>query len=129
QRAAGQRDSLRQLAGRRPGRGGREGRSIEARISWPLMTQRAQRQKRPADWAAREALREKGQFWTPRWVAEAMVAYCLADGAESVFDPAVGAGAFFIAAKEMARKKRRRINLFGAELDRDALQIGRAWGG
>jgi adenine-specific DNA-methyltransferase len=86
------------------------------------MTQQAQRQKLPSDRAAREALREKGQFWTPRWVAEAMVAYCLAGGAESVFDPAVGAGAFFIAAKEMARKKRRRINLFGAELDRDALR-------
>jgi len=86
------------------------------------MTQQAQRQKLPSDWAAREALREKGQFWTPRWVAEAMVTYCLADGSESVFDPAVGAGAFFIAAKEMARKKRRRINLFGSELDRDALR-------
>lgn len=84
--------------------------------------QQAQRLKLPSDWTAREALREKGQFWTPRWVAEAMVAYCLADGAESVFDPAVGAGVFFIAAKEMARKKRRRINLFGAELDRDALR-------
>src|SRR5262245_6872404 len=86
------------------------------------MTQQVQRQKLPSDWASREALREKGQFWTPQWVAEAMVAYCLADGAESVFDPAVGAGAFFIAAKEIAQKKRRRINLFGAELDRDALR-------
>jgi adenine-specific DNA-methyltransferase len=86
------------------------------------MTRQAQRQKLPSDWAGREALREKGQFWTPQWVAEAMVAYCLADGAESVFDPAVGSGAFFIAAKEAARKKRRRINLFGAELDRDALR-------
>jgi methylase of polypeptide subunit release factors len=86
------------------------------------MTQQGQRQILPSGRAAREALREKGQFWTPRWVAEAMVAYCLAGGAESVFDPAVGAGAFFIAAKEMARKKSRRINLFGAELDRDALR-------
>src|SRR5215813_5256639 len=86
------------------------------------MTQQAQRQKPPSDWAAREALGEKGQFWTPQWVAEAMVAYCLAGGAESVFDPAVGAGAFFIAAKKIAEKKRRRINLFGAELDRDALR-------
>jgi adenine-specific DNA-methyltransferase len=86
------------------------------------MTRQAQRQKPPSDWAAREALREKGQFWTPQWVAEAMVAYCLADGAKSVFDPAVGAGAFFVAAKELARKNLRRINLFGAELDRDALR-------
>jgi hypothetical protein len=51
-----------------------------------------------------------------------MVAYCLADEAESVFDPAVGAGAFFIAAKKIAEKKGGRINLFGAELDRDALR-------
>jgi adenine-specific DNA-methyltransferase len=86
------------------------------------MTQQAQRQKPPSDWAAREALREKGQFWTPQWVAEAMIAYCFAGGAESLFDPAVGAGAFFIAAKAMAQKKRRQINLFGAELDRDALR-------
>jgi hypothetical protein len=86
------------------------------------MTRQAQRQKPPSDWAAREALREKGQFWTPQWAAEAMVAYCLADGAESIFDPAVGAGAFFIAAKKIAEKKRRRINLFGTELDRDALR-------
>src|SRR5215475_7074002 len=88
------------------------------------MTQQAQPQKFPSDWAGREALREKGQFWTPQWVAEAMIAYCLADGAESVFDPAVGAGVFFIAAKKIAEKKRRRINLFGAELDRDALRKG-----
>lgn len=85
------------------------------------MTRQAQRQKPPSDWAAREALREKGQFWTPQWAAEAMVAYCLADGADCVFDPAVGAGAFFIAAKKIAEKNRRRINLFGTELDRDAL--------
>jgi hypothetical protein len=86
------------------------------------MTQQAQPQKLPSNWAAREALREKGQFWTPQWVAEAMIAYCLAEGAESVFDPAVGAGAFFIAAKKIAEKKRRRINHFGAELDRGALR-------
>src|SRR5262249_61339084 len=88
------------------------------------MTQQAQRQKLPSDWAAREALREKGQFWTPQWAAEAMIAYCLAGGAESVFDPAVGAGAFFIAAKNIAEKKRLRINLVGAELDRDAVAQG-----
>jgi adenine-specific DNA-methyltransferase len=86
------------------------------------MTRQAQRQKPPSNWAAREALREKGQFWTPQWAAEAMIAYCLAGDAESIFDPAVGAGAFLIAAKEIARKKRRHVNLFGAELDRDALR-------
>jgi len=39
----------------------------------------------PADWTEREALREKGQFWTPPWVAEAMVAYVSAE-AEAIFD-------------------------------------------
>lgn len=53
----------------------------------------------PSSGPAREALREKGQFWTPPWVAEAMVAWCLADGRDSIFDPAVGAGAFFQAAR------------------------------
>jgi hypothetical protein len=86
------------------------------------MTRQPRPQKLPSNRPAREALRAKGQFWTPQWVAEAMIAYCLADGAENVFDPAVGAGAFFIAAKKTAEKKRRRINLFGAELDRDVLR-------
>ncbi len=86
------------------------------------MAQQAQRQKLPSNRAAREALREKGQFWTPQWVAEAMASYCLADGSESIFDPAVGAGVFFVAAKEIARKQGRRISLFGTELDQSALQ-------
>jgi adenine-specific DNA-methyltransferase len=86
------------------------------------MTYQARPQKLPSERTAREALREKGQFWTPQWAAEAMITYCLADGAESVFDPAVGAGAFFIAAKNVTEKKRRRVNLFGAELDREALR-------
>ena len=45
--------------------------------------------------ATREALREKGQFWTPGWVAEAMVEYVLA-GRDDVllFDPAWGRGLF-----------------------------------
>jgi methylase of polypeptide subunit release factors len=55
-------------------------------------------------------------------VAEAMVAYCLAAGAESLFDPAGGAGAFFIAAQKKAEKQHPPITLFGAELDRDALR-------
>ncbi|MCI0389157.1 MAG: SAM-dependent methyltransferase [Acidobacteria bacterium] len=86
------------------------------------MRQQIQQQKLPSDWAAREALREKGQFWTPPWVAEAMIAYCLADDSESIFDPAVGAGVFFVAAREIARKQRRQISFFGAELDLSALQ-------
>src|SRR5262245_57188982 len=82
----------------------------------------AQRQKLPTNWPEREALRKKGQFWTPHWVAEAMVAYCLADQTESIFDPAVGAGAFFLAAKQFAQQQDRQIRLLGAEVDREVLQ-------
>ncbi len=55
--------------------------------------------KVPTDWQARETLREKGQFWTPDWIAEAMVEYVLAGGSRNLFDPAVGAGAFLLPPK------------------------------
>jgi type I restriction-modification system DNA methylase subunit len=50
----------------------------------------------------RDALRGKGQFWTPTWVAEAVVHYLLPHCA-SVFDPCVGDGAFFRAVKTVSR--------------------------
>lgn len=58
-------------------------------------------QKLPVEWHERKKLRKKGQFWTPNWVAEAMVAYVL-DYAELVFDPATGRGAFFEALKKIS---------------------------
>lgn len=79
------------------------------------------RAKLPPTGAARELLREKGQFWTPAWIAEAMVAYLLAGGHDSIFDPAVGAGAFFHAAKALAQVSGRRITLSGTEIDPQAL--------
>jgi adenine-specific DNA-methyltransferase len=87
------------------------------------MTQPVRQQKLPSAGPEREALREKGQFWTPDWVAEAMVAYCLAGGSESIFDPAVGAGAFFHAAKTLAREQGRKLKLRGTEIDPQALQL------
>ncbi len=51
-----------------------------------------------------------------------MVAYCLGDGSDELFDPAVGAGAFFLAAKSIAHAQNRTIKLFGAEIDSAALQ-------
>lgn len=51
--------------------------------------------KLPATGEARELLRKKGQFWTPDWVAEAMVEYVFTNKGGKLFDPAVGAGAFF----------------------------------
>ncbi len=82
----------------------------------------------PSSWEARERLREKGQFWTPDWVAEAMVEYALADGAETLFDPAVGAGAFFRAAKTLARQRGFSVRLSGMEIDPDALFTAMAHG-
>ncbi|TDA67452.1 MAG: SAM-dependent methyltransferase [Clostridia bacterium] len=84
--------------------------------------------KLPSAGPEREALREKGQFWTPEWVAEAMVAYALAGGADHIFDPAVGGGAFFLAAKVLARETGKGIKLLGTEVDPDALRQARQSG-
>ena len=58
-------------------------------------------QKLPASGPAREALREKGQFWTPAWLAEAMASWVTANQPSVLFDPAVGPGTFFAAAREV----------------------------
>lgn len=75
------------------------------------------KQALPRNGQKREALREKGQFWTPEWVADAMAAYVLHDGATQIFDPAVGEGAFFHAAKSFAQCRGQKIVLRGTELD------------
>lgn len=85
-------------------------------------------QKLPAAGAEREALRKKGQFWTPAWVAEAMVAYVLGNGSDHLFDPAVGEGAFFRAAKQESVQSRRSIRLLGTEIDTEILAQARASG-
>lgn len=51
-----------------------------------------------------------------------MVAYVLADGAPCLFDPAVGAGAFFKAAKTWSQESGRPISLSGMEIDAVALK-------
>jgi predicted RNA methylase len=79
-------------------------------------------QRLPAVGPAREALREKGQFWTPDWIAQAMVSYVLQGETDHIFDPAVGAGAFFKAAKVLGERLDRRVELLGAEIDDAALQ-------
>jgi len=76
----------------------------------------------------REALRAKGQFWTPDWVAEAMVGYVTGNGCRTVFDPAVGAGAFFRAAKMLEEEKGTRFRLSGTEIDAGTLLEARQSG-
>lgn len=82
-------------------------------------------QKLPTNGPAREMLREKGQFWTPDWIAQAMVAYALADGSTELFDPAVGAGAFLKAGKKWGTQTGANIILRGTEIDPEALTLAR----
>lgn len=74
-------------------------------------------QSLPTDWNEREALRDKGQFWTPSWVAEAMVAY-VAENTDLVFDPATGRGAFYEALLKLNKPN---VSFFGTDIDRDVL--------
>lgn len=82
-------------------------------------------QKLPRAGAEREALRGKGQFWTPDWVAEAMVAYAASGRSGRIFDPAVGAGVFFRAAKTVSREVGTSLALSGTEIDPQALAQAR----
>ena len=77
--------------------------------------------KIPSSGEERESLREKGQFWTPDWVAEAMVEYVFTEKGGILFDPAVGAGAFFRAAKVIAKEKDLHYSLSGMDIDAKAL--------
>lgn len=74
-------------------------------------------QKLPTNWNDREKLRDKGQFWTPGWAAEAMVSY-IAEDTELIFDPATGRGAFFEALKNLNKPE---ISYFGTDVDPEVL--------
>ncbi|RME51465.1 MAG: SAM-dependent methyltransferase [Caldilineae bacterium] len=76
----------------------------------------------------RDALRNKGQFWTPDWVAEIMVGYLIAGGSQELFDPAVGTGAFFKAARKLMSETNTTLALFGTEIDPLVLEMGLADG-
>ena len=73
-------------------------------------------QKLPTNWDEREQLRDKGQFWTPDWVAEAMVAY-VAQDTDLIFDPGVGKGAFYTALRKIAPQKK----FFGTDIDPEVI--------
>jgi adenine-specific DNA-methyltransferase len=69
--------------------------------------------------AARESQRQRGQFWTPDWVADAMVQYVAEGASGEIFDPSVGAGAFILAAR---RTLGAGVRIRGWELDPQALE-------
>ena len=85
-------------------------------------------QKIPASGPEREKLREKGQFWTPSWVADAMVSYVLRDQTDHIFDPAVGPGVFFRSALLISKQQNRQVKLFGTEIDPDTFHQSEALG-
>ncbi|MBP8960342.1 MAG: SAM-dependent DNA methyltransferase [Bacteroidales bacterium] len=74
-------------------------------------------QELPTDWNEREILRDKGQFWTPSWVAEAMVEY-VSDETNLIFDPATGRGAFYEALTKLNKKN---ILFYGTDIDPNVL--------
>lgn len=76
----------------------------------------------PSSGFARETLRQKGQFWTPEWVAEAMTHYVLLDKSPVLFDPAVGEGIFYKTAKKLNSELGYTPKLFGYEIDSDVLK-------
>lgn len=82
----------------------------------------------PSSGPERDKLREKGQFWTPSWVADSMVSYVLNHEADHIFDPAVGSGVFFCAAKKYAAQKKIDIKLLGTEIDTDTFSQGAVLG-
>jgi methylase of polypeptide subunit release factors len=57
-----------------------------------------------------------------------MVAYVMGVDTDHVFDPAVGAGAFFAAAKRISARLGRRVKLLGTEIDSTALKESRGAG-
>lgn len=84
---------------------------------------RKSHQKLPHAGPKRENLRKKGQFWTPDWVADAMVSYFVKVNSHlKIFDPAVGAGVFFLAAKKLGKMKGKKVYLRGTELYADILK-------
>lgn len=88
----------------------------------------ATRQELPTAGEEREALREKGQFWTPEWVAGAMTAWALGPETETVFDPAVGPGIFLRAAADIADERGYELTYRGCELYDDALDTAAGHG-
>jgi len=74
-------------------------------------------QKLPTEWNEREILRDKGQFWTPSWVADAMVTY-VSENTDLVFDPATGRGAFYEA---LLRINKPKVSFYGTDIDKEVL--------
>jgi len=80
-------------------------------------------QKLPNNWEERESLRNKGQFWTPTWVAKAMVEYVI-EKSSLLFDPATGNGAFYDALKESRKRAKNDVRYYGTDIDEQVMKGG-----
>lgn len=89
---------------------------------------RNRHQALPRSGSGREALRTKGQFWTPDWVAEFMVAYALREQPNQLLDPALGEGVFFRAAKRYAELHGFDLAFFGRDVDPQIVEQARQSG-
>ena len=78
-------------------------------------------QRLPSRWEDREKLRDKGQFWTPDWVARPMVRYAVGSGVDTLFDPAAGNGAFLKALQSLGASCPR-TNFYGMDTDASLLE-------
>jgi len=76
-------------------------------------------QKIPNNFKDREELRNKGQFWTPPWVAKAMVEYVV-NNSNLLFDPATGKGVFLEALREI-ESSGKHIEFYGIDIDENIL--------
>jgi hypothetical protein len=84
--------------------------------------------KIPRSGLKREALRKKGQFWTPDWTADVMIAYVLQGKPSCLLDPSLGQGVFFRAAKRYARSHDFNLTLFGRDIDPEVIGQARMSG-
>ena len=78
----------------------------------------------PGTGPQREALRERGQFWTPLWLAKVMAAWVTALHPKTLFDPAVGPGTFFAGARAVGYTG----DFAGYELHETSFAEGPRWG-
>jgi len=83
------------------------------------MTGNKRHQELPTNWNDRELLRNKGQFWTPAWVAKAMISYVLKSKPKIILDPAVGEGVFYEA--YLSQKNGVKSKFIGRDIDPDVL--------
>lgn len=70
--------------------------------------------------AKREELREKGQFWTPVWVAKAMVEY-VSQKHNKILDLGIGKGAFLKALKAIKGNKFKSYLYYGIDIDSELI--------